>query len=265
MFDFLAKLAEILIEGLSTYSEKKIQAKKQKFGRDLVGCYLALMDITKLGWEICEYLEQLALNYDELDHSPRRDLIWGLRERLAWQATNLRQLSYSMEQLHTALKVLDPDLRHRLYLSAERKGFLVEQLSSVISSLAWTLKEDKLPASFDIYSWSQQPVVVAHGHVVSGIVWFDDGDWMRLSEYSGQQARHGDNIKGYIYLKPSGDAKLDIQTVRDYLANAQPKERLEELANYTMQLRDFLIAHFNFEEILWSVNLSDKKRNNSSS
>lgn len=218
MFTLFEKIAGLLLNWMKIYQEQQDRELKRAFSKDIVECYLRLIEVISTGKKIIDDLEFYLSERSRIDSTDNDYWIYlgdNLENTLIEQSINVNRLAKAMLPIRSELCVFAPEVAELLPRTATHKVKYVGRLWGLVHSL----REGNLPVIF----LSDVP-----------------------SDKFACQERY------YEIMITDWNPKT-YKKVFAYLERDNPRENLDKLAECAKQIHEIIIHQFKIEEILWSI------------
>jgi hypothetical protein len=224
MFDFIAKIVELVIQGTDQYSEKKEQKRKREFGVALMTCYFHILEVIKTGRTLLDALEEFDTWYKDnykqgMTERAGNVMVWRVDYLASLAETQGRNLSH----LDMSLGVLRRELLFFAPETAEQLTYIQGRKRRNIHMLAQSLLHANIPTHLN---WERPS--------------FDLGGRGVLLR-----------VRRIPIEKTDPDDLYD--QLHEYLENDHPSERLDALVVHAEELRKLLLEHFSLADVLWGI------------
>ena len=230
MLDLVVKLIDSFIKGVEALAQRRDRKMKKEFGRDLVECYLRLLEIVNTGDAILRDLRYFVRRYAE--HVERQDS-WKydpgeLLQLLGRQSINLDRLGLLLGSLEHELRLLVPETAATLPRLFTFKSHTLTGVSRLFANGCIPLRVELGPLSDDSVRLLQ----------LQGM---NNREWIWKEITDVEQVSH-----------PNEWGPAQMHLLREFL-DREPEKLLSELERQATCLRPIILDRFALSEILWSV------------
>jgi hypothetical protein len=222
MLEILSKIADLLLSGSERIRTIRDNAKRREFGKNLLNCYLRVLEVVTTGQEIVKELEYYVERSGRYQASGKefRHSTYSIRALFKKQSINLHRLSGAIIRIYSEISVLNPDVGFELKNLIWEKRNIISRLGDLLGSGCYYAgPELKAPPG----------------------------------QYGSLYVSRLEQMDSHILHLNDEWKHEKFQQINKYLREREPRKQLEKLQVCAMQIRKLIVKYLTIEEILWSV------------